>query len=129
MTVCQSPDESQRGMNMSKFWLVAVLGAVGVQACWAAEEVPPSVSAPFAGKIGTTLRDSRPHWPQSPAAPPNAPNVVLILLDDAGFAATGTFGGLVATPALDDLAAHGLRYNRFHVTAQCSPTRAALLSG
>lgn len=58
-----------------------------------------------------------------------APNIVLILLDDAGYAATSTFGGAAQTPALDRLAASGLKYNRFHVTALCSPTRAALLSG
>jgi len=62
-------------------------------------------------------------------APENAPNVVLILLDDVGFGATSTFGGPAQTPALENLAQHGLRYNRFHVTALCSPTRAALLSG
>ena len=62
-------------------------------------------------------------------APAGAPNVVLVLLDDVGFAATATFGGPVATPTLDALARDGLRYNRFHTTAICSPTRAALLSG
>ena len=70
-----------------------------------------------------------PVWPTSPVAPENSPNVVLILLDDVGFGATATFGGPAKTPALEELAKHGLRYNRFHVTALCSPTRAALLSG
>jgi arylsulfatase len=63
------------------------------------------------------------------ALPAGAPNVVVGLIDDAGFGNLATFGGPVATPALDRLAAQGLRYNRFHVTALCSPTRAALLSG
>ncbi|MCC7547396.1 MAG: arylsulfatase [Burkholderiales bacterium] len=63
---------------------------------------------------------------QAPAA---APNVVVVLLDDVGFAASSTFGGPVETPALDALAREGLRYNRFHTTGICSPTRAALLSG
>lgn len=58
-----------------------------------------------------------------------APNVVVVLLDDAGFASASTFGGPVPTPTYDDLAAQGIRYNRFHVTAMCSPTRAALLTG
>ncbi len=62
-------------------------------------------------------------------AAPSAPNIVLILLDDVGFGATSAFGGPVATPELERLAAQGLKYNRFHVTALCSPTRAALLSG
>jgi arylsulfatase A-like enzyme len=55
--------------------------------------------------------------------------VILILVDDVGFGATSTFGGPVATPALDELAKGGLRYNRFRVNSLCSPTPAALLSG
>ncbi len=64
-----------------------------------------------------------------PRPPEGAPNVVIVLLDDVGFAASSTFGGLVPTPELDRLAGDGLRYNRFHTTAICSPTRAALLTG
>lgn len=62
-------------------------------------------------------------------AQPKAPNVLVVLLDDAGYGQAGTFGGLVPTPTLDTLAARGLRYNQFHVMAMCSPTRAALLTG
>jgi len=62
-------------------------------------------------------------------APRNAPNVVIVLIDDVGFGATSTFGGPIHTPTLDRLAAAGLRYNNFHTTALCSPTRAALKSG
>jgi arylsulfatase len=62
-------------------------------------------------------------------APENAPNVVIILIDDVGFGAPATFGGPIATPTLDRLAGQGLRYNNFHTTALCSPTRAALKSG
>lgn len=91
----------------------------------AASEPPP----PFQGKIAVNAKDSVPHWPQPPTAPPGAPNILLILLDDVGFADTSTFGGRAQTPALDRLAAEGLRYNRFHTAAICSPTRAALLSG
>ncbi len=66
----------------------------------------------------------------SPAEPPEgAPNVVLVMLDDVGFGASETFGGPVHTPTLNDLATDGLSYNRFHTTAMCSPTRAALLTG
>src|SRR5580765_9005058 len=57
------------------------------------------------------------------------PNVLLILLDDAGYGQTSTFGGPIPTPTLDSLARDGLRFTRFHVTALCSPTRAALLTG
>lgn len=63
------------------------------------------------------------------STPGKRPNVVVILLDDVGFGAAGTFGGLIDTPTLDALADRGLRYNRFHTTAICSPTRAALLTG
>ena len=62
-------------------------------------------------------------------APEGAPNIVVVLLDDVGFGAASTFGGPAETPTLDALAAQGLRYNRFHTTAICSPTRASLLTG
>lgn len=70
-----------------------------------------------------------PSWPVSPTPPEDAPNVVVIMTDDVGFGASSTFGGLIPTPTLDRLAQRGLRYNRFHTTAMCSPTRAALMTG
>jgi arylsulfatase A-like enzyme len=83
----------------------------------------------FNGKIGKTFEDSVPDFPQPVKAPKGAPNVVVILLDDLGFGQSGTFGGPVPTPAFDALATDGLKYTRFHTTAICSPTRAALLTG
>lgn len=83
----------------------------------------------FAGTIGRTYADSKPAMPQAARAPEGAPNVLLVLTDDVGFAASSTFGGPIPTPNLDRLASEGLRYNRFHTTAMCSPTRAALLTG
>ena len=83
----------------------------------------------FAGKIGATRAASIPAFPQSPQAPKGAPNVLIVLLDDVGFAATSAFGGAARTPNIEALAAEGVRYNRFHTTAICSPTRAALLTG
>ena len=68
-------------------------------------------------------------WPKPVTAPPDAPNVLVILTDDVGFGSTSAFGGPVPTPAFDALARQGLRYNRFHTTALCSPTRASLLTG
>ncbi|MFV0245038.1 MAG: arylsulfatase [Qingshengfaniella sp.] len=68
-------------------------------------------------------------FPAPPRAPKGAPNVLLVLTDDVGFGATSTFGGPVPTPNFDRVAARGYRYNRFHTTAMCSPTRAALLTG
>jgi arylsulfatase len=70
-----------------------------------------------------------PEYPHTPRPPEGAPNVVVVVLDDTGFAHLGSFGSDIATPALDRLAARGLRYNRFHVTSLCSPTRACLLTG
>jgi len=84
---------------------------------------------PFGGKIGKTYQDSVAEWPKLPAPPDGAPNVVIILLDDVGFGQVSTFGGPVSTPRLDELAARGLRYNRFHTTATCGPSRAALITG
>lgn len=84
----------------------------------------------FEGKVGKTYKDSDPpQFPQPVKAPKNAPNVVLILLDDTGFGQYSAFGGGIPSPTLDRLAANGLKYNRFHTTALCSPTRAALITG
>lgn len=84
----------------------------------------------FTGSVGRTIDDSDPpEFPQPPTPPEGAPNIVLILIDDAGYGQFGTFGGAVPTPALDSVAEDGLRFTRFHTTALCSPTRAALLTG
>jgi arylsulfatase len=84
----------------------------------------------FPGNVGRTYLDSDPpQFPQPVQAPKGAPNVVLILIDDAGFGQFSTFGGSVPSPTMDKLAAEGLRYNSFHTTALCSPTRAALITG
>jgi len=84
----------------------------------------------FPGTVGRTYLDSdKAQFPQPVKAPKGAPNVVLILVDDAGFGQFSTFGGGVPSPTMDRLAAEGLRYNSFHTTALCSPTRAALLTG
>jgi len=91
--------------------------------------VLPMPLSPFEGKIGKTYKDSEAAWQHPPAAPADAPNVIVILLDDVGFGQPSTFGGLIPTPNLDKLAAEGLRYNRFHTTAICGPSRAALLTG
>ena len=97
-----------------------------------AEQSPDRTTLPiplskFEGKIGKTYKESEADWQEPPAAPEGAPNVIVILLDDVGFGQTSTFGGLIPTPNFDELAAEGLKYNRFHTTAICGPTRAALL--
>lgn len=84
----------------------------------------------FQGAVGRTYRDSDPPtFPKLVRPPAGAPNIVMILLDDVGFGQFGVFGGGVPSPNMEKLAAQGLRYNRFHTTALCSPTRAALLTG
>ena len=85
----------------------------------------------FAGTVNRTLDGSQPDWNLigHPTPPEGAPNVLLVLIDDAGFGNPSTFGGPIQTPNYTRLAEGGLRYNRFHVTALCSPTRAALLTG
>jgi len=89
----------------------------------------PRATAPFAGKTGRLVPESEGAPVPQVKAPTDAPNILVIILDDVGFGSFGTFGGPVPTPGLDLVAQKGLRYNRFHTTALCSPTRAALLTG
>jgi len=89
----------------------------------------PNPPRPFGGEIGPNAVDSKQFWPAITMPPKGAPNVLLIMTDDVGFSAPATFGGVIPTPALDRVANMGLRYTRFHTTALCSPTRAALLTG
>ena len=91
--------------------------------------VLPRPEPPFKGKIARTAKDSMPDFPKGIEAPKGAPNVLLILTDDVGFGASSVFGGPIQTPNFQRLADSGLRYNMFHTTALCSPTRAALITG
>jgi arylsulfatase len=117
--------------------LVALASFVLTSAPIAQQPPPPSTPQTlpppdfrFPGAVGRTYQDSDPgRFPQPVQAPTGAPNVVLILIDDAGFGQFSTFGGGVPSPTMDRLAAEGLRFNRFHTTALCSPTRAALITG
>lgn len=95
----------------------------------AAQSSLPYPPPRFEGTIGKTYQESKPAWPRIPTAAKDAPNVVIVMLDDVGFGQTSTFGGLIPTPNLDKLASQGLSYNRFHTTAICGPSRAALLTG
>ncbi len=83
----------------------------------------------FQGKIGDDWRDSEPWWPPVPSPPEGAPNVLLVVLDDVGFAQLGCYGSDIETPRIDAVAAEGVRLTNFHTTALCSPTRACLLTG
>jgi Sulfatase len=89
----------------------------------------PPPPPPFGGEINLSAEESKPFWPPKVVPPEGAPNVLLIMTDDAGYGLPSTFGGVVPTPALDRVAKAGLRYNQFHSTALCSPTRAALITG
>src|ERR1700744_656832 len=104
-----------------QLFLVATFAAVLQQA--SAQNTPQ----PYQGIVGKTLAQSKEWWPDPVKAPAGAPNVIWIVLDDVGFGASGTFGGLISTPTFDTLANNGLKYTNFHTTGICAPTRAALL--
>ncbi len=87
------------------------------------------VKPTFGGRIGRTLADSEPWFAEPPHPGPAAPNVVLVLLDDTGFAQLGCYGSDIDTRHIDALAAGGVQFTNFHVTPLCSPTRASLLTG
>jgi len=89
----------------------------------------PAPAQPFGGIINMSAPESKPFWPATIVPPKGAPNILLIMTDDQGYGVSGTFGGVVPTPAMDALAKSGLRYTQFHSTALCSPTRAALITG
>jgi arylsulfatase len=93
------------------------------------KQLPPPPDTAFGGKIERNAIDSTPYWPPRVVPPKGAPNILLIMTDDAGYGVPGTFGGVIPTPALDRIAENGLRYTHFHSTAVCSPTRAALITG
>ena len=89
----------------------------------------PAPEPKFGGVIKDGALQSTPWWAPRIVPPKQAPNVLLIITDDAGFGVPGTFGGVIPTPAMDRIANNGLRYNNIHSTALCSPTRAALITG
>jgi len=117
---------------MNRFTVTGTLGLVlggllsprGV-----AQEVLPPPEKSLNHDVGITYKESKPGKVEIPTARPGSPNVIVVLLDDVGFGAAGTFGGPVPTPTLDMLARDGLRFNCFHTTALSSPTRACLLTG
>jgi hypothetical protein len=92
------------------------------------KQLPPP-DPKFGGVIKDGALQSKPWWAPRIVPPKSAPNVLLIITDDAGFGVPSTFGGVIPTPAMDRIAQEGLRYNRVFSTALCSPTRAALITG
>jgi sulfatase-like protein len=91
-------------------------------------QLPPR-PMPFGGTIKESAKDSKPWWHPRVVPPKGAPNILLIMTDDQGYGVSGTFGGVIPTPAMDRIAKAGLRYTEFHSTALCSSTRAALITG
>jgi arylsulfatase A-like enzyme len=89
----------------------------------------PNPPAPFGGTITLDAQTSTPYWQPRIVPPTGAPNILLVIIDDEGFGAPSTFGGVIPTPELDRIAETGLRYTQFHTTSLCSPTRAALITG
>jgi len=106
--------------------LTAALGA-GASASALAATTSPYPG--FKGTVGRTMLESKPWWPPENRAPDKAPNVIVVLLDDLGFAELGCFGSETPTPNFDRLAQDGLRFTNFHSEPTCSQTRAALLTG
>jgi arylsulfatase A-like enzyme len=127
-----------KGASMKKslfnaFWIAMALVVSSVVVAPAQEsinrEVLPVVAPEFQTYTELDVRNTKPPAPFNVTAPKDAPNVVIVLIDDLGFGATNTFGGPIETPTMDKLAKNGLRYNNFHTTALCSPTRMAIKTG
>jgi arylsulfatase len=91
--------------------------------------MPTGTYPDFGGRVGRTFAGSEGWWPERATPPPGAPNVLVVLVDDLGFADLGCYGSEIATPHLDALAARGIRSTNFHTAPMCSPTRASLLTG
>jgi arylsulfatase A-like enzyme len=108
--------------------VTGVLGSPSATTTIDGKYLPPPPPK-FGGVINLSAKDSKPWWPPQVVPPKGAPNVLLIMTDDQGYGVSGTFGGVIPTPAMDRVAKMGLRYTQFHSTALCSPTRAALITG
>jgi arylsulfatase A-like enzyme len=105
-----------------------VSGSPDAKATINGKQLPPP-APPFGGVIKDNAMESTEWWPPTVVAPKKAPNILLIMTDDAGFGVPSTFGGVIPTPTMDRLAENGLRYNRMFSTSLCSPTRAAQITG
>lgn len=133
------PKSKRRGIGRRAFLFGATSGAavtalgaaalVSVQTKFRRLRTPPAIEDGKRAEIAESFEDSRPAYGGEVAAPAGAPNIVVIVLDDIGFADLGSYGSEIRTPALDALAAGGLRYTNFRTCAMCSPTRAALMTG
>jgi arylsulfatase A-like enzyme len=117
-------------MNMKLHTATLLLAAVALAGTAPAQDVLPFPTPPMGGKGRPTMQESIHKWrEQARHLPEDAPNILIVMLDDAGFGQPSTFGGEIETPTLSRLANEGISYNAFHTTAMCSPTRASLLTG
>ena len=114
-------------MQLLKFGFI--VGLLAVVQIVSAEDFKTKKVDGFGGVIAKSYSDSKEWWAPEELPNKDAPNVIIFLLDDVGFAQVGSFGGLIKTPNIDELASNGLRYNNFHTTALCSPSRASLMAG
>jgi arylsulfatase len=110
-----------RNQQLLQNILIQLLVFAFTGSVWAASE--------FKGVVGKLAKDSTPYWPAENQPHSDAPNILIWMIDDAGFGHINNFGGLVETPGLDNIANAGLRFTNFHSTALCSPSRASLLAG
>ena len=109
--------------------LLALAWIVGISSA-SAQDVLPFPTTPSASYAGRTLQESNHHWRAKEShLSDDAPNILIIMIDDVGFGQPSTFGGGITTPTLDRLAEVGIAYNAFHTTSICSPSRASLLTG
>jgi len=118
--------------KLFKLSLFLVFVAVACPTTASTEATPEEIEKygqAFKGKIAKSYDESEEWWPSTSKPPEGTPNVIIFLLDDTGFGHLGSFGGLIETPNIDALADNGLRYNNFHTTALCSPSRATIMAG
>jgi arylsulfatase A-like enzyme len=108
--------------------VTGVLGSPSATTTISGKQLPPPAPK-FGGVIKHDALHSKPWWPPRVVPPKDAPNILLIMTDDAGFGVPSTFGGVIPTPTMDRIAENGLRYNRIFSTSLCSPTRAAIITG
>ena len=116
------------GSNVLALETTGTPGSPSATTTISGNQLPPPAPK-FGGVIKDDALQSKPWWPPRVVPPKDAPNILLIMTDDAGFGVPSTFGGVIPTPSMDRIAANGLRYNRIFSTSLCSPTRAALITG
>jgi len=131
LTSCATAPSSAGGNGATSTAQIQTTGEPGSPSATttiSGKQLPPP-DPKFGGVINENAAQSKAWWAPRVVPPKGAPNILLIMTDDVGFGAPGTFGGVIPTPALDRIAQMGLRYTQFHSTALCSPTRAALITG